>query len=99
MIEERGIAASCRPPSTGRRTSSAFAALALGPQCTSPYECAFMARCWPALPAHHVSTLSQAAVRSDNLVRILHEWTSHPRGALPPEEKERIVSVPSARRG
>jgi predicted RecB family nuclease len=28
-----------------------------GPQCTTPYECPFMARCWPTLPAHHVSTL------------------------------------------
>lgn len=28
-----------------------------GPHCTAPYECPFMARCWPALPPHHVSTL------------------------------------------
>ncbi len=31
--------------------------VAIGPHCTTPYECPFMARCWPTLPAHHVSTL------------------------------------------
>ncbi len=31
--------------------------VAIGPHCTSPYECPFMARCWPTLPPHHVSTL------------------------------------------
>src|SRR5438093_3949905 len=29
----------------------------VGPHCTTPYECPFMARCWPTLPRHHVSTL------------------------------------------
>ena len=29
----------------------------VGPHCTTPYECPFIARCWPALPPHHVSTL------------------------------------------
>ena len=29
----------------------------VGPHCTTPYECPFMARCWPTLPPHHVSTL------------------------------------------
>jgi hypothetical protein len=29
----------------------------IGPHCTMPYECPFMARCWPTLPPHHVSTL------------------------------------------
>jgi predicted RecB family nuclease len=28
-----------------------------GPHCTAPYACPFMSRCWPSLPAHHVSTL------------------------------------------
>jgi hypothetical protein len=28
-----------------------------GPQCTDPYECPFLARCWPQVPEHHVSTL------------------------------------------
>jgi hypothetical protein len=28
-----------------------------GPHCTAPYECPFMARCWPARPPHHVGTL------------------------------------------
>jgi Domain of unknown function(DUF2779) len=29
----------------------------IGPHCTTPYECPFMARCWATLPPHHVSTL------------------------------------------
>jgi hypothetical protein len=28
-----------------------------GPHCSTPHECPFWARCWPALPPHHVSTL------------------------------------------
>ncbi len=31
--------------------------VATGPHCSTPYECPFMERCWPPLPAHHVSTL------------------------------------------
>ena len=31
--------------------------VAIGPHCTDPYECPFLARCWPELPEHHVSTL------------------------------------------
>ena len=31
--------------------------VATGDHCTDPYECPFLARCWPALPPHHVSTL------------------------------------------
>jgi predicted RecB family nuclease len=31
--------------------------VAIGPHCTTPYECPFMARCWSTLPPHHVSTL------------------------------------------
>lgn len=31
--------------------------VATGPHCSKPYECPFMERCWPPLPAHHVSTL------------------------------------------
>lgn len=29
----------------------------VGHHCEAPYECPFVARCWPVLPAHHVSTL------------------------------------------
>jgi len=32
-------------------------AVPIGPHCITPYECPFMARCWPALPQYHVSTL------------------------------------------
>ncbi len=28
-----------------------------GDHCTAPYDCPFMARCWPENPEHHVSTL------------------------------------------
>ncbi len=31
--------------------------VAIGPHCDAPYECPFKSRCWPELPAHHVSTL------------------------------------------
>jgi predicted RecB family nuclease len=31
--------------------------VAVGPHCTDPYECPFLARCWPVLPEYHVSTL------------------------------------------
>lgn len=31
--------------------------VATGAHCGEPYECPFLARCWPALPPHHVSTL------------------------------------------
>lgn len=29
----------------------------IGEHCTKPYDCPFLARCWPRLPEHHVSTL------------------------------------------
>jgi hypothetical protein len=29
----------------------------IGPHCHAPYECPFLARCWPEQPAHHVRTL------------------------------------------
>lgn len=31
--------------------------VAVGDHCSSPYKCAFMDRCWPKLPQHHVSDL------------------------------------------
>ena len=39
-----------------------------GPHCTDPYECAFMDRCWPELPAHHVTTLYRIGKRADALL-------------------------------
>jgi hypothetical protein len=38
--------------------------VAIGEHCTKPYECPFMARCWPTLPPHHVSTLYSAGRRA-----------------------------------
>jgi predicted RecB family nuclease len=29
----------------------------IGEHCTKPYACPFLARCWPTLPEHHISTL------------------------------------------
>src|SRR5881275_285749 len=29
----------------------------IGEHCTNPYDCPFLARCWPKLPDHHVSKL------------------------------------------
>ena len=29
----------------------------IGDHCTDPYDCPFLARCWPPRPEHHVSTL------------------------------------------
>jgi hypothetical protein len=37
--------------------ASALPEVAIGPHCSDPYACPFVARCWPALPEHHVSTL------------------------------------------
>jgi hypothetical protein len=51
-------------PDVPRRAADQIAALAgplpavaVGPHCTAPYACPFLARCWPPLPEHHVSTL------------------------------------------
>src|ERR1035437_2234402 len=30
--------------------------VAAGPHCNEPYACPFLDRCWPELPAHHIST-------------------------------------------
>lgn len=38
--------------------------VAIGEHCRTPYERPFMARCWPALPPHHVSTLYSAGRRA-----------------------------------
>ncbi|HEV2057388.1 MAG TPA: DUF2779 domain-containing protein [Methylomirabilota bacterium] len=41
--------------------------VAIGDHCTKPYECPFMARCWPVLPPHHVSTLYRGGARAREL--------------------------------
>jgi len=35
-----------------------------GPHCSEPYDCPFIARCWPVLPRHHVSTLFRSKNRA-----------------------------------
>jgi hypothetical protein len=42
--------------------------VAPGPHCTDPYDCPFLARCWPVLPEHHVTTLYRIGKRADALV-------------------------------
>jgi hypothetical protein len=37
--------------------AGALPAVPIGPHCHAPYECPFLARCWPEPPPHHVSTL------------------------------------------
>ena len=39
----------------------------IGPHCTSPRRCPFMARCWPARPEHHVSTLYHVGKQATQL--------------------------------
>jgi hypothetical protein len=39
----------------------------VGPQCGDPYECPFLARCWPQLPPHHVSTIYRVGSRAGEL--------------------------------
>jgi hypothetical protein len=39
-----------------------------GPQCTDPYDCPFQSRCWPKLPAHHVSTLYRIGNRAQSFL-------------------------------
>jgi hypothetical protein len=40
----------------------------IGDHCRSPFECPFMDRCWPPMPAHHVSTLFQIGKFAHELV-------------------------------
>ena len=40
-----------------RMLAGPLPSVAYGDHCDAPYECVFKARCWPATPAHHVSTL------------------------------------------
>ncbi len=46
---------------------------AIGDRCSDPYECPFLARCWPALPPHHVSTLYRIGRRAADLVAGGHQ--------------------------
>jgi predicted RecB family nuclease len=41
----------------------------IGPHCTTPDDCPFMARCWSTLPPHHVSTLYAMKRRALELER------------------------------
>ena len=41
--------------------------VAVGDHCERPYPCPFLARCWPARPEHHVSTLYRVGRRAAEL--------------------------------
>ena len=44
--------------------AGALPAVPIGPHCHAPYECPFLARCWPERPPHHVSTLHGLRARA-----------------------------------
>jgi hypothetical protein len=41
--------------------------VAIGPHCSTPYECPFRSRCWEDVPKHHVSTLYRIGKQAWNL--------------------------------
>lgn len=42
--------------------------VAIGPHCSTPYECPFVSRCWADLPEHHVNTLYRIGKQAWELV-------------------------------
>lgn len=43
----------------------------IGDHCTKPYDCPFLARCWPVLPEHHISTIARLSPKKrDALVAL-----------------------------
>lgn len=69
--------------------------VAPGPHCTDPYDCPFMDRCWPELPAHHVSTLYRIGKRAQAFVAdgyvTIHDLPAGVRLAGPAERQARSV--------
>lgn len=56
----------------------------IGEHCTTPYPCPFMARCWPRLPQHHVSTLYYVGRKAADLVARGYETIDQlPPGLMP----------------
>jgi predicted RecB family nuclease len=55
--------------------------VAIGPHCTRPHTCPFLARCWGRVPEHHVSTLYRVADSGRALVERGIETID----ALPPD--------------
>ncbi|MGB7212583.1 MAG: DUF2779 domain-containing protein [Gemmatimonadales bacterium] len=43
----------------------------IGDHCKKPYECPFMARCWPVLPPHHIGTLSHISPKKRSALAAL----------------------------
>jgi len=46
---------------------------AIGPHCTRPYDCPFIARCWNDVPEHHVTTLYSIGGKAWELLDRGHE--------------------------
>jgi hypothetical protein len=64
----------------------------IGEHCTTPYPCPFMARCWPTLPEHHVSTLYHVGKKAADLVAQGYETIDQlPPGLMPnpPADRQR----------
>ena len=47
---------------------SAAPDVAVGEHCSKPRDCSFKARCWPALPKHHVRTLYRIGRKADAFI-------------------------------
>ena len=73
-----------------------------GPHCTDPYECPFMARCWPVLPEHHVTTLYRIGKRAQAFVaegyETIHDLPADVRLTGPTARQARSVRSGQARR-
>ena len=64
----------------------------IGAQCTTPYACPFLERCWPKRPEHHVSTLYHAGGRASEFEAAGYATIDQLPGGLglrPPAERQR----------
>jgi predicted RecB family nuclease len=71
----------------------------VGDHCDEPYECPFRERCWPELPAHHVSTLYMGRRFQEELhaagCETLHDVPgNHPLG---PVQRRQVRAVKAGR--
>jgi hypothetical protein len=64
-------------------------AAATGEHCLKPRECPFTTRCWPPLPAHHVSTLYRIGKKADGFVA--NGWETIPQ--LPEQVKLSAIAA------
>src|SRR5262245_19860428 len=57
LLEERMARVPDRIPALRAMLEGPEPAVAIGPQCRSPYPCPFTPRCWKDVPRHHITTL------------------------------------------